>query len=247
LARPAAAELDREAAKLLAWADEEDADALIVSEYGIEAARGAVEPNRALRAAGLLEVHAARNGALLDPGNSRAFAVCDHQCAHVYVREPADLPRAREVLAALPGVERVLAGRELAEIGLDHPRSGELFLMARRGSWFAYPYWDPARDREPDFARTVDIHRKPGYDPCELLLDPRRPLLRARLGAKLLAKRLGFRARFDPVPLDPGLVRGTHGRPPERPEEGPVWIGPERLAPGPQSEIPAELALRGIA
>lgn len=243
----AAAELDREAAKLLAWAESEGADALIVSEYGLEAARGAVEPNRALRAAGLLEVHPARNGALLDPGNSRAFAVCDHQCAHVYVREAADLPRARELLGALDGVERVWAGRELAELGLDHPRSGELFLMAAPGRWFAYPYWDPARDQEPDFARTVDIHRKPGYDPCELLLDPARPLLAARLGAKLLAKKLGFRARFDPVPLDAALVRGTHGRPPARPDAGPVWIGPERLAPAGAEAVPAALALSGIA
>ncbi len=245
-ARRAAAELDAEAGKLLAWAESEDADALIVSEYGIEAATGAAFPNRALRAAGLLQIHPARNGALLDPGNSRAFAVCDHQCAHVYVRDPADLPRTRALLAALDGVERVFGGDELAALGLDHPRSGELFLLAAPGRWFAYPYWDPERDQEPDFARTVDIHRKPGYDPCELLLDPTRPWLRARLGAKLLAKRLGFRTRFDPVPLDAGLVRGTHGRPPARSEEGPVWIGPERLAPGPEPVVAAARALAGI-
>ncbi len=243
----AAGELDREAAKLLAWAEAEDADALIVSEYGITAARGAVEPNRVLRAADLLAVHPARNGALLDPGNSRAFAVCDHQCAHVYVRDAQDVPRVREILGGLDGVERVLAGRELAELGLNHARSGELFLIAAPDRWFAYPYWDPARDQEPDFARTVDIHRKPGYDPCELLLDPARPLLQARLAAKLLAKKLGFRTRFDPVSLDPALVRGTHGRAPAQPEDGPVWIGPERLAPGPGTTVAATAALARIA
>lgn len=243
----AAGELDAEVARLIAWAEAEPADLLLLSEYGISPATRAVEPNRALRAAGLLAVHPARNGALLDPGNSRAFAVSDHQCAHVYVAQAADLPRVTEILSNLPGVERVFARSELAALGLGHPRSGELFLLAAPGAWFAYPYWNEAQgDAEPDFARTVDIHRKPGYDPCELLLDPARPGLRLRLGAKLLAKRLGFRARFDPVPLDAGLVRGTHGRLPASAEEGPVWIGPERLAPGPEAVIRAERALAGI-
>lgn len=244
----AAADLDREAGKLLAWAEAEDVDALVVSEYGITAAHGAIEPNRALRRAGLLAVHPARNGALLDPGNSRAFAVCDHQCAHVYVRDPADLPRVRGLLSELEGVESVHDSSAYASLGLAHARSGELFLMAAPGRWFAYPYWLPEHgDEEPDFARTVDIHRKPGYDPCELLLDPARPLLKARLGAKLLAKRLGFRTRFDPVSLNTNLVRGTHGRLPAEPGEGPVWIGPERLAPHTREVVTAEEALRGIA
>jgi predicted AlkP superfamily pyrophosphatase or phosphodiesterase len=244
----AAGAVDREAARLLAWAEAEDADAIVLSEYGITAARGAVEPNRALRREGLLAVHPAANGALLDPGNSRAFAVCDHQCAHVYVRDAADRPRVRALLAGLDGVERVYDGAELAALGLAHARSGELFLMAAPGRWFAYPYWlDERGDQEPDFARTVDIHRKPGYDPCELLLDPARPLLQARLGAKLLAKRLGFRTRFDPVPLDTALVRGTHGRPPDDAREGPVWIGPARLAPAGSGAITAEQALAGVA
>jgi predicted AlkP superfamily pyrophosphatase or phosphodiesterase len=244
----AAGAVDREAARLLAWAEAEDADAIVLSEYGITAARGAVEPNRALRREGLLAVHPAANGALLDPGNSRAFAVCDHQCAHVYVRDAADRPRVRALLAGLDGVERVYDGAELAALGLAHARSGELFLMAAPGRWFAYPYWlDERGDQEPDFARTVDIHRKPGYDPCELLLDPARPLLQARLGAKLLAKRLGFRTRFDPVPLDTALVRGTHGRPPDDAREGPVWIGPARLAPAGSGAIAAEQALAGVA
>lgn len=244
----AAREADAEAGRLLAWAEAHDADAIVLSEYGITAARGAVEPNRALRREGLLAVHPARNGALLDPPHSRAFAVCDHQCAHVYVRDAEDVPRVRALLGGLEGVERVYGREELGAIGLDHPRSGELFLVAARDRWFAYPYWLPERgDEEPDFARTVDIHRKPGYDPCELLLDPSRPLLKARLGAKLLAKRLGFRARFDPVPLDPGLVRGTHGRAPDDPREGPVWIGPERLAPSAAEEIADVDALARVA
>lgn len=247
-ARRAAGELDAAVKPLIDWAAGEDADLLILSEYGLSAATRAVEPNRALRAAGLLEVHPARNGALLDPGNSRAFAVCDHQCAHVYVAQAADLPRVTEILSNLPGVERVFQRAELAALGLDHPRSGELFLLAASGAWFAYPYWNAAQgDQEPDFARTVDIHRKPGYDPCELLLDPERPALKLQLGAKLLAKKMGFRTLFNPVPLDPGLVRGTHGRLPDTADEGPVWIGPERLAPGPEAVVSSVRALSGIA
>lgn len=243
----AAGELDAEVKRLIEWAEGENTDLLIVSEYGITAATRAVEPNRALRAAGLLAVHPAQNGALLDPGNSRAFAVCDHQCAHVYVAQASDLPRVTAILSSLPGVERVHQRHEFAALGLDHARSGELFLVAAPGAWFAYPYWNQAQgDEEPDFARMVDIHRKPGYDPCELLLDPSRPALKLRLAGKLLAKRLGFRVRFDPVPLDPSLVRGTHGRLPDAPETGPVWIGPERLAPGPEAVVSAARALAGI-
>ncbi len=245
----AAAAVDAEAGRLLDAAEAAgDLDVLVVSEYGLTPVHRAVEPNRALRRAGLLAAQPAGNGALLDPGNSRAFAVCDHQLAHVYVADPADVALVAELLGDLDGVGEVLVGAERARVGLDHPRSGEVVLLAERDAWFAYPYWCPELgDREPDFARTVDIHRKPGYDPCELFLDPHRPLLKARLGAKLLLKRLGCRVLFDPVPLDPSLVRGSHGLAPAEPADGPVWIGPERWAPGPHEAIPAHRALAGVA
>ncbi|TAH35112.1 MAG: alkaline phosphatase family protein [Planctomycetota bacterium] len=226
----AAAAVDAEAGRLLDHAHAEAIETVVVSEYGITPARGALFPNRALRRAGLLAVHAARNGALLDPGCSRAFAVCDHQCAHVYVAGAADIPRVRSLLEDLDGVERVFDRSAYASIGLDHPRSGELFAVAARERWFAYPYWD-GEDVEPDFARTVDIHRKPGYDPCELFLDPRIPFLRPRLALKLLGKKLGFRTLMNVIPLDTDLVRGTHGRLPDSPEEGPVWVGSPELLP----------------
>ncbi len=231
-ARRAAALLDAEAGRLLDHAHEEGLPVVVVSEYGVTPVRGAVLVNRALRRAGLLAVHPARNGALLDPGESRAFAVCDHQCAHVYVADPGDVPRVRRVLEELEGIEAIHDGAGLGRIGLDHPRSGELFLVAARDRWFAWPYWDEEQgDREPDFARTVDIHRKPGYDPCELLLDPALRWPRLRVGWRVLRQRLGLRAVMNLVPLDPGLVRGSHGRLPDSPEEGPVWIGPEEFAP----------------
>ena len=229
-ARTAAGELDVEVGRILDAAELEGTTVLLLSEYGIEEVQQAAFPNRCLRDAGLLAVHPARNGALLDPGNSRAFAVCDHQLAHVYIREAKDLKRVRELLGSLDGVDQVLDREQLIAHGLDHARSGELVLVAKPGWWFAYPYWS-GEDQEPDFARTVDIHRKPGYDPCELLFDPEIHLLKPRLGLKLLAKKLGFRTRMDVIPLDTSLVRGSHGRMPSSAEAGPIWIGPKHLAP----------------
>ena len=107
----------------------------------------------------------------LDTFESRAFAVCDHQLAHIYVRCPDDVERVRDLVASLPGVARLLRDEERAEVDLNHPRSGELIALAEADAWFAYPFWLDDR-LAPDYARTVDIHRKPGYDPCELFFDP---------------------------------------------------------------------------
>jgi hypothetical protein len=183
-----------------------------------------VLPNRCLRERGFLRARATRQGELLEPGSSRAFAVCDHQIAHVYVRDAADLAPVREALRALDGVERVLDRAGQRELGIDHARAGELVLVAAPGCWFAYPYWlDEAR--RPDFAPTVDIHRKPGYDPAELFLDPARRAPKLRIAAKILRSRLGFRTLFDVVATDPALVRGSHGRLPATPDFGPVAVG----------------------
>src|SRR5262249_47350164 len=144
----------------------------VVSEYGHVTVSRAILANRALRRADLLSARPGPFGETLDTFESRAFAVCDHQLAHVYVRDVADLPRVRDVLAALPGVCRVYSGEQLSDLHLSHGRSGELVALAERDAWFAYPFWLDDRDA-PDYARTVDIHRKPGYDPCELFFDPR--------------------------------------------------------------------------
>ena len=124
-----------------------------------------------------------------------------------------------------------MEAQELVAFGLAHERSGQLVLIAKKGFWFAYPYWSEL-EPEPDFARTVDIHKKPGYDPLELFLDPEKALLKPRLALKLLGKKLGFRTLMNVVSLDTSLVQGSHGRAPSSPEEGPIWIGPEDLVPG---------------
>ena len=214
--------LDHEAGKVIAHARARGARVVVVSEYGIERADHAVEINRVLRRAGLLEVVRNPAGELIDFGASRAFAVCDHQLAHVYCADAAATSAAAKALGGISVIERVYAGAERAAIQLDHPRSGELVALAAPGAWFAYDYWldDAAR---PDFARCVEIHKKPGYDPRELLFDPQGGKRRA--GVALLRKKLGLRYLMDPVPLDTALVKGTHGRPPARAEDGPIIIG----------------------
>jgi len=184
-----------------------------------------VWPNRALRQAGMLAVRDGPFGEQLDLCASRAFAVCDHQLAHVYINDPADVPQTRELFAALPGVARVLAGDERHDIGLRHQRSGEIMLLSQPDAWFAYPFWLDDK-HAPDYARTVAIHAKPGFDPCELFMDPRLPCGgMLRIGRRLLAKKLGFRTKFDVVPLDPTIVRGSHGLAAADDVDRPLWIG----------------------
>jgi predicted AlkP superfamily pyrophosphatase or phosphodiesterase len=217
-------ELDTAAAPVLTAAQEVGARVWLVSEYSHVPVRRAVLPNQALREAGLLAVRPGPFGETLETFESRAFAVCDHQLAHVYVRDPADIARVRDVVAELPGMARVLTGAERAEVGLDHPRSGELVALSEPDAWFAYPFW-LGDCQAPDYARTVDIHRKPGYDPCELFFDPKLWWPGGRAALRLVQKKLGFRTLFDVVPLDPGLVKGSHGLPAADAENRPLLIG----------------------
>ncbi|MCH7898977.1 MAG: alkaline phosphatase family protein, partial [Proteobacteria bacterium] len=188
-----------------------DAEVIVVSEYGILPVSRPVHVNRALRDAGLLVARATPDGDVLDPFGSAAFALADHQVAHVYCQDAAAQERAREVLENLPGVERVLGQDGKREVGLDHVNAGELVAVAESDAWFTYYYWtDDAC--EPDFARTVDIHRKPGYDPLELLIDPALSLPKLRVARRLVQKMLGFRYTMDVISLDATLIKGSHGR-----------------------------------
>ncbi|WP_418153630.1 alkaline phosphatase family protein [Actinoalloteichus caeruleus] len=219
----AAGAVDDALAPLLRDAAEADATVLVLSEYGITSVRRPVDVNRALRREGLLEVYRQAGMEYLDPWASRAFAVADHQVAHVYVADPADQPRVRRLLAELPGVDEVLDREEQARYGIDHPRAGELVVVAEPDSWFTYYYW-LNDDRAPDFAKGVDIHRKPGYDPAELFLDPKDPLVKAKAAGNLVKKKVGLRYAMNVVPLDPSPVSGSHGRLPDSPLDGPVLL-----------------------
>jgi predicted AlkP superfamily pyrophosphatase or phosphodiesterase len=218
------AELDAACVPLLDVARAIGARVWVVSEYGHCDVSRPVLLNRVLRRAGSLVARPGPFGETLDTFQSRAFAVCDHQLAHVYVPQADDRAGVRDLLAQEPGVGRILAGEERRDVGLDHPRSGELIVLAEPNAWFAYPYWLDDR-AAPDFARTVDIHRKPGYDPCELFFDPKLALPKLRVLTRLVRKTLGFRTLFDVVPLDPALVKGSHGLPASRAEDQPILIG----------------------
>jgi len=215
--------VDRVAGALIDHCRGQGAEVVVVSEYGITAATGCLHINRALREAGLLRVQETVAGELLDAGASRAFAVADHQVAHVYVREREEIAKVKAILERGDGIERVLDAEGKRAAGLDHERAGDLVAVAAPGHWFTYYYWlDDAK--APDFARTVDIHRKPGYDPAELFLDPDLPLVKGRIAWRLAQKRLGMRYLMDVIPLRADLVKGTHGRLPDRPEDGPVLL-----------------------
>ena len=220
----ACGEIDRVAGDLAEWAANSGATVVVLSEYGITPVRDGVHVNRTLRRAGLLAVQEVDLGwELLDAGQSDAFAVADHQVAQVYVKDPARIPEAKAVLEATEGVAEVLDREAQAAHGLDHPRAGELVAVAAADRWFTYYYWLDD-DKMPDFARTVDIHRKPGYDPVELFLDPTIRLPAAKIAWTLAKKKLGFRTLLDVIGTDASIVRGSHGRLPERPEDGPVFL-----------------------
>ncbi len=231
----AAREIDGVVGPLIDGYRARGARVMVLSEYAIEPVNSPVHINRALREAGLLEVRVEDGREHLDAGASAAFAVADHQVAHVYVRAPEDVSRVRSMCESLEGVGSVLDGAGQREAGISHERAGEIVLVAAPGSWFTYYYWlDDSR--APDFARTVDIHRKPGYDPCELFIDPEIAAPKLALARKLIRKKLGFRTLMDLIPLDASLVRGSHGRVSASADRAPVLISDAAFSPG--SELP---------
>jgi predicted AlkP superfamily pyrophosphatase or phosphodiesterase len=224
-------EIDAVAGDLVADAGRDGARVIVLSEYGMAAVSRPIHVNRALREAGLLGVRVEDGGEILDVAQSRAFALADHQIAHIYVTEPDLVGEVKRLITALPGVECVLDRNEQHAFGLDHPRSGELVALAQMDAWFTYYYWLDDR-RAPDFARLVEIHRKPGYDPVELFMDPAIPMPKLAIGWRLAKRALGLRTLMDVVPLDPLLVKGSHGRILADADRGPIFITSEpRLLP----------------
>ena len=207
-------EVDTLCADLVREYEAAGARVIVLSEYGIRDVSTPVHLNRGLREQGLIVVREELERELLDPGASPAFAVADHQVAHVYVNDASRRDEVRGVLEATPGVERVLDREGQREFHIDHARSGDFVAIAAPDAWFTYYYWLDDR-RAPDYARTVDIHRKPGYDPVELFLDPAIRMPALTVGWKLAQRQLGFRTLLDVIPLDAALVRGSHGRRPD--------------------------------
>jgi predicted AlkP superfamily pyrophosphatase or phosphodiesterase len=203
-------ELDDACAPILDEAKKQGARVWVVSEYGHCDVDQPVYLNRVLREAGWLQVRGGPFGEQLDTFSSDAFAVCDHQLAHVYVKQPALIEMIAARLREVPGVDQVYTGEARAELGLLHPRSGEIVVLSKPKAWFAYPFWLDDK-LAPDYARCIDIHRKPGFDPCELFYDPKLLWPMGRAIRRLMQKKLGFRTLFDVIPLDASLVKGSHG------------------------------------
>lgn len=216
-------DIDEVCRDLITYYEKQGAQVVLLSEYGITSVSRPVHVNRMLREQGYITVKNELGHELLDAGVSRAFAVADHQLAHVYVNETEAIPKVKELLENMPGIARVLDEAGKQQHHLDHERAGELVAVAEPDAWFTYYYWlDDAK--APDFARTVDIHRKPGYDPVEVFADPDIRFLKAKIGSTLLKKKLGFRYLMDVIPLDATLVKGSHGGIDTAPEDRPLLV-----------------------
>jgi predicted AlkP superfamily pyrophosphatase or phosphodiesterase len=216
-------ELDAIAGDLIDFYEERGTRVIVLSEYGIVPVSRPVHPNRVLRRAGLVSYRLELGREVIDIGASEAFAMADHQISHVYVRDPARVAEVRELFTDVPGIGEVLDEAGKREYGLDHERSGELVLIAEPDAWFTYYYWEDDA-KAPDYARTVDIHRKPGYDPVELFLDPAIRVPPLAVGSRIIRRKLGFRTLLDVIPLDARLVKGSHGRIPDDPASGPLLM-----------------------
>lgn len=241
-------ELDAACGMLIDHFQSRGASVIVLSEYGIMPVSRPVHLNVILRQAGLLTVREELGRELIDPGASEAFAVADHQIAHIYVNNLKRIEEVKSLIRYTAGVASVLDEAGKREIHLDHPRSGELVALAERNAWFTYYYWLDDR-RMPDFANTVDIHRKPGYDPVELFIDPVIKQPKLRIAATLLKRKLGFRSLMKLTPTDPSLVRGSHGLAADLLDDGPLFITrmKELMPPGklPATDV-CEMILRHL-
>jgi predicted AlkP superfamily pyrophosphatase or phosphodiesterase len=216
-------EIDEVLKGLSTFYEKKGAEIILLSEYGISPVNNPIHLNRLFREHGLLEIRIERGLELLDPGASKAFVVADHQIAHVYINDPSVRDQVMELLKGVSGVELILDKKEQATYHINHERSGDLVLMADENSWFTYYFWlDDAK--APDYARCVDIHKKPGYDPVEMFMSSK-----LRAGYKLLKKKAGFRYVMDVIPLDAKLIKGSHGRTGVRPEYQPILITDQKL------------------
>jgi len=216
-------EIDAVCKDLITFLEDRGRRVIVLSEYGINAVSKPVHLNRLFRKEGFIAVREERGLELLDAGASEVFAVADHQLAHIHVNDPDKVAAVKQLVESTPGVAYVLDEAGKKEHGLDHPRSGELVAVSDPDAWFTYYYWLDDM-KAPDFARTVDIHRKPGYDPVELFINPDLRLPKLKLGRKLIQKKLGFRYLMNVIPLDATLVKGSHGHITTDPDECAVFM-----------------------
>lgn len=219
-------EIDGVIRKLVDFYEQKSAKVILLSEYGIAPVKHPLHLNRLFREHGLLGIREERGLELLDPGASKAFVVADHQIAHVYINDSSVKNQVISLLKGVSGIELILDREQQEEYYINHDRSGDLVLMADEDSWFTYYFWLDD-DKAPDYARCVDIHKKPGYDPVEMFMSSK-----LRAGYKLLRKKAGFRYVMDVIPLDASLIKGSHGRIGVQPEYQPVLISEDKHSTG---------------
>jgi predicted AlkP superfamily pyrophosphatase or phosphodiesterase len=199
-------EIDQVVEQLVNFYKKKDAEIIILSEYGIAPVSNPIHLNRLFRENGLLQIRVERGLELLDAGASKAFVVADHQIAHVYINDASVTEKVKGLLKGVKGIELILDREEQKKYHINHERAGDLVVVADEKSWFTYYFWlDDAV--APDYARCVDIHKKPGYDPVEMFMTSK-----GRAAYKLLRKLAGFRYVMDVIPLDATLIKGSHGR-----------------------------------
>jgi predicted AlkP superfamily pyrophosphatase or phosphodiesterase len=216
-------EIDTVVKQLVDYYEKQNTNIILLSEYGITNVGTPIHLNRILRKAGLLKVRSERGLELLDAGASKAFAVADHQVAHVYLNDLSLKSQVKELFESIEGVEKVLSNAEIKAAHLQHERCGDLVVLADANSWFTYYFWlEDAK--APDYARNVDIHSKPGYDPVEMLTDPKDKWVMVKVIGKLIKKKLGFRTVMNIIPLDARLIKGSHGRITEDTADYPILI-----------------------
>lgn len=216
--------IDRVASDLIAFYQARGVRVIVLSEYGISPVSRPVHLNRLFRQKGWLSLKNELGRETLDCGGSRAFAVADHQVAHVYVNDPGIRDEVRALLEQTPCIDEVRLPHELWGYGIATERAGDFIVVAEADAWFTYYFWNDD-EVAPDYARTIDIHRKPGYDPCELFIDPKLRFPKLKIAGFLLKKKLGLRGLLDVIPLDASCVKGSHGRDKVPADERPVLIG----------------------
>ena len=224
-------QIDAIVGDLISFFQQRGVEVVILSEYGITPVDMPIHLNRLFRQQGWLTIKEELGLELLDCGASKVFAVADHQVAHIYVNDPSLLPKVRSLVEKQAGIRAVYGKEEKAAYGIAHERAGDLIAVSNENAWFTYYYWNDDAVA-PDFARTVDIHRKPGYDPVELFLDPAQSFVKAKIAYRLLKKKLGFRMLMDVIPLDATLVKGSHGARPASRGDWPVVIGSSKFLDG---------------
>ena len=216
-------EIDEVCKDLIEFYESNGVEVFALSEYGITEVNNPIHLNRFFRKQGWIQVRTELGNELLDFGASKVFAVADHQIAHIYINDPNIKEDVKTLLSSIKGIDYIIDKEENPGHQLSHERSGDLIAVSDTESWFTYYYWDED-SRKPDFAKAVDIHRKPGYDPVELFMDPglsgKLKMLRT-----LLKKKLGFRYLIDIIPTDASLVKGSHGAEIKELEKGPLLIG----------------------